>query len=64
MKAQRINTRPGQVLEIVAPFKTWALWQCACSAAKPLGFVLGMVIIVRAADTTGWRGRWVDGRPK
>ncbi len=64
MKPQRVNTRPGTELHIVHPFGGWATWQAACSAARVLGFALGLTIIIRAADTTGWRGRWVDGRPK
>ena len=64
MKVQRINTRPGWTLEIVHPFRSWMLWQAACSAARVLGFALGMTVIVRAASTEGWRGRWTDGRPK
>lgn len=64
MKPQRVNVRPGNRLEIVCPFRSWMLWQAACSAAKPLGFVLGIEIVVRAADTTDWRGRWIDGRPR
>ncbi len=64
MKPQRVNTRPGTELHIVHPFASWCTWQAACSATRVLGFALGLTIIVRAADTAGWRGRWVDGRPR
>lgn len=61
---QRINVHRGGRLEIVAPFASWQRWQAACSAARELGKELGVEIIVRAADTTGWHGRWIDGRPR
>ena len=64
MKSQRVNTRPGQRLEIVHPFASWLTWQAACSAGRVLGFALGIEVTIRAADTTGWKGRWVDGLPK
>lgn len=61
---QRINLRPGTRLEIVHPFRSWQRWQAACQAARELGKELGVEIIVRAADTTGWRGNWNDGSPR
>jgi len=64
MKLTRCNVRPGERLELVCPFKSWALWQAACSAGRVLGFALGVEVVVRAKDTTGWRGRWIDGRPR
>jgi len=64
VKTTRCNVRPQERLEIVCPFRSWLTWQAACSAGWVLGFALGCEVIVRAKDTTGWRGRWVDGLPK
>ncbi len=64
MKPQRVNTRPGTELHIVHPFASWMTWQVAAAAFRELGRCIGLTIIVRAANTDGWKGTWIDGRPR